>query len=72
MLADVEAVIGGIYEVGRIHDAIAFQAIDEAFNHIIDSLKSLKTTAVVVVVRIDHCLILLWEAFDPGNTTISN
>lgn len=70
MLSNVVPIIGSVNKVGIIHDAVAFQTTDETINYIIDSLQSLKAASVVVVIGINHCLILLREIFDPGDTTI--
>lgn len=55
VLADVEAVIGGVYYVGVIEDVVLGEAIDDGFDGLVDGVEALETGAIPGVVAVYYC-----------------
>lgn len=67
VLADVEPVVRGIYNVGVIQLVAFFQTLNEVIHQLVDSLQGTQARSVEVVVVIDHALVLLGQIANPAD-----
>lgn len=68
MLRDMESIVRGIYDKCIIDLPRLFESGDEIINQFINTLKSTKSLAVVVVIVINDRLIPVWLRMNPAYT----
>ena len=67
VLADVVSVVCGVEDEGVIEYASFLEASHNAFYYFIDWLQRAKAVAVEMVIKLEVCLVLSWQARDPGD-----
>lgn len=68
VLADVEAVVTGVDDVGVLQHVVLLQLLDRALDQIIDRLQGLETTTVHDIVLLDFRLVELLGLTHPAGT----
>lgn len=69
MLADMEAIVRCVNDISVVEHIMILQSLNSLLNQIINSLKSLKPTTIMVVIILDCGVIQLIQSVNPAGTT---
>ena len=64
----MEAIVRGVNDISVVKHIVMLQSLNSLLNQIINSLKSLKPTTIMVVIILDFGVIQLIQSVNPAGT----